>query len=196
MLERQRSISYHFVKTTVEVSTSLLLDKGMAHLLKLPAMALPAITKVDDAARGASLADAASWRGLTNAAKGTKGEAAASRTLQRAGYEQLPSNLTGNRGIDGVFVKSGVGGQIDDIIVTESKFSSTGYASLSNTNTMGRQLSGRWIDENISKMLRSGDPALESTGRLLRSNRSLLRTKANVLDPSGVNRWNRVRIPE
>lgn len=134
--------------------------------------------------------------GMTIAVKGELGEAAAKRTLSRAGYEELPSKLSGNRGIDGVFVKRGSDGNISDIIISESKFSSSGRATLSNTKRMGRQLSDEWIDTNIQKMIRSSDPAVQQTGRLLRNYRSLIRKKANVLDSAGVNRWNRIKILE
>jgi RHS repeat-associated protein len=132
---------------------------------------------------------------LTNLAKGELGEAAALETLKRAGYKELPARLPGNRGFDGVFVKHDPTGSIVDIIITESKYSKTGRASLLNTKTMGKQLSADWIDTNIIKMLQSNDPLLEQTARLLRKNRKLIRTKANVLTPLGVNRWNVINLP-
>jgi hypothetical protein len=133
---------------------------------------------------------------VTTGAKGELAEAAARRTLGRAGYEELPARLARNNGFDGVFVKRSAVGEIEDIIIFESKFSVSGRASLTKTKTMGKQLSSEWIDANIQKMLNSADPAVRRTGMLLDTNRSLIRRKANVLDPAGVNRWNRIRIPE
>ena len=135
-------------------------------------------------------------RGLGTAAKGELGESAAVRTLARAKYEKLTARLSSNTGFDGVFVSQGRGGIIEDIIVTESKYSSSGRASLSPTATKGKQLSSEWIDATIMSMLQSPDDAVRRTGRLLDANRSLIRPKANVLDASGFNRWNRIRIPE
>jgi hypothetical protein len=74
-------------------------------------------------------------------------------------------------------------------IISESKFSSTGHASLSKTN-MGQQMSPEWIDANIQKMMYSSNPSVMKTGFFLDANRSLIRTKINVLNPQGVNRWN------
>jgi len=85
--------------------------------------------------------NAASNRGLSNAAKGEMGEAAARQTMIRAGYQELPARLPANQGMDGVFVKYGADGAVQDIIITESKYSSTGRASLVNTKRKGRQLS-------------------------------------------------------
>jgi len=128
-------------------------------------------------------------------AKARLGETAARRTLKRAGYEQLPSKLPGGHGIDGVFVKRGPNGSVMDIIVVESKYSSTGRASLTQTKHMGQQLSPEWVRGNINKLLSTSDASLRSTGQLLRSHESLIRVKANVLDAAGVNRWHRVKIP-
>ena len=133
---------------------------------------------------------------FTTAQKGALGEARASLVFQRAGYSALPARLPSNNGFDGVFVKYDVDGMTPiDIIINESKFTSTGRTSLSNTN-MGRQMSPEWIDANIQKMRFSDDPAVVDTARLLRNNSELIRVKANVLDPQGVNRWNILNLPE
>lgn len=138
---------------------------------------------------------AADTSSMNRAEKGLLGEARGSLAFQRAGYEKLPSRLASNNGFDGVFVKKGPDGTVVDIIISESKFTSTGRASLANTK-MGKQMSPEWIDANIRKMMINDDPAVRATGRLLRNNSELIRTKANVLDPAGVNRWNVLNIPE
>lgn len=127
--------------------------------------------------------------------KGTKGDLAewrAVRALTRAGYDELPARLPSNNGFDGVFVKR-VEGKIVDIIITESKFAKSGYARLSDTKHMGRQLDRRWIDANIEKMRRGDDAAIKETAELLLKNRGLVRTKGNVLDAALTNRWNRLK---
>jgi hypothetical protein len=133
---------------------------------------------------------------FSNAQKGALGEARASIVLRRAGYKEIPARLSSNNGFDGVFVKYGPDGNPVKIVVTESKFSSTGSFSLTNTKTMGRQLSPLWIDANIEKMRFSDDPAVVATARLLRSNSELITIKANALNPQGVNRWNLIKLPE
>ena len=133
---------------------------------------------------------------LTNKQKGELGEAAARKTLKRAGYEEIPARLPRNNGIDGVFVKKDANGEITDIIVSESKYSSTGKARMSDTKNMGRQMSDKWIKENIRKMQLSKDPEVRKTARILKRNEELIRKKANVLDPNGNNRWNKIKIPE
>lgn len=108
----------------------------------------------------------------------------------------MPARLSRNNGFDGVWTKYNSDGSIADIIISESKFTSTGKASLTNTKTMGRQLSPEWIDGNIQKMLNSTDPAVVETGLFLDANRSLIRTKANALDAAGTNRWNVINRPQ
>ena len=134
--------------------------------------------------------------GLTAAEKGVLGEQRSMLVLQRAGYQEMPARLSSNNGLDGVFVKYDFSGNPIDIIITESKFSSSGRASLVKTITMGRQMSPEWIDANISKMMNSSDMMVMETGYFLDANKVLIRTKANILTPDGVNRWNKVRLPE
>lgn len=78
--------------------------------------------------------------GLTNAEKGLIGEEAARRTMQRAGYKEMDARLPSNHGFDGVWVKRNADGNIVDIVITESKFTSSGRPKLPKTN-MGKQMS-------------------------------------------------------
>lgn len=132
---------------------------------------------------------------FSTAEKGVLGEARGSLVYQRAGYQELPARLSSNQGFDGVFVKYGADGGPIDIIINESKCTSTGRTSLSNTN-MGKQMSSACIDENIQKMMNHVDTSVMETGFFLDANRSIIRTKANVLNPQGVNRWNILNLPE
>jgi len=138
----------------------------------------------DDAARGAA-----------QAAKAAMAESAGAITMARAGYMELPARLPGDRGFDGVFVKFGPNGEPADIIIVESKYTSSGYASLSQTKNMGQQMSTQWIQANINNMLRSLDPLLRSTGKFLDNYKTLIRRKTNVMGPDGINRWNMLEPP-
>lgn len=109
----------------------------------------------------------------------------------------------GRQGIDGVFVKRRPDGSIEDVIVVESKFTSTstvmrGYNEaleyLGNTKTMGRQMSDRWIDVNIQKMIRSSDASVQRTGQILQLNRSITRSKMNIMDNTGTNKWYEISL--
>ena len=82
-----------------------------------------------------------------------------------------------------------------DIIINESKFTSTGRASLSNTN-MGRQMSPEWIDANIQKMMNSSNPGIMENGFFLDLNRSMIKPKINVVNPQGVNGWSVLKAPQ
>jgi hypothetical protein len=56
-------------------------------------------------------------------------------------------------------------------------------------------MSPEWIDKTINQMIQSSDSEVQQTGLLLKNNFDLIRTKANVLDPSGVNNWNKINLP-
>jgi YD repeat-containing protein len=129
---------------------------------------------------------------LSNAEKGILGESRAALVYQRAGYTELAARLPSNNGFDGVFVKYGSDGNLVDIIINESKFSSTGRASLSKTS-MGYQMSPGWIDGNIKKMLGSDIPEVVKTGHILRQNSEMIRGKINVLDSQGRNSWSSIK---
>ncbi len=133
---------------------------------------------------------------LSTEAKGKLGEAWSRHTILRAGYQELPARLPRNQGFDGVFIKYSHDGSISDIIVAESKFSASGKASLAKTVTKGKQLSEQWMRSTIDQMIESTDPNVQNTGRLLKNNFELIRTKANVLNSSGINRWNKIKIPD
>ena len=113
-------------------------------------------------------------RGFSTAQKGALGEARTSLTMRRAGFDELPARLPGNQGFDGIWVKRGADGGILDIVITESKYASSGKLRLTNTTTMGRQLSPQWINANIQRMVRSNDTAVRQAGRLLQQNRGLV----------------------
>jgi len=127
--------------------------------------------------------------GFSTAQKGALGEARTALTMRRAGFDELPARLPGNQGFDGVWAKRGSNGSIIDLVITESKYASSGKLRLTNTATMGRQMSPQWIDANIQRMLNSTDPSVVRSGMLLQANRNMVRGKAAVLNPQGVQRF-------
>ena len=138
---------------------------------------------------------------LTRNEKGVLGEKRTAITLQRAGYEELPARLPRNNGFDGVWIKRDAKGSIEDIIVykdiiiTESKFSTKGKPRLSNTSK-GPQMGDDWIEANIEKMIDDADPSVKNTGKILEENMHLIRRKGVVIDASGQQRFNRLKLPE
>jgi hypothetical protein len=104
-------------------------------------------------------------------------------------YDIHPSKLPGGRGIDTVASKSNVKGELVDIIVVESKFRTSG------TPKLDKQMTDEWITGNIEKMRDSIDPAIRETGELLKQNQHLIRRKANLMYPTGTNRWNKIGLP-
>jgi hypothetical protein len=126
---------------------------------------------------------------FSTAQKAALGEARTSLTMRRAGFDELPARLPGNQGFDGVWIRRAPDGSLTNLVITESKFSSTGTLQLNNTATMGRQLSPTWIDANIQRMVGSADPAIVRSGMLLQANRNMIRVKAVVLNPQGVQRF-------
>jgi YD repeat-containing protein len=136
------------------------------------------------------------WVGWINRLGQMAEEAAYETMVKRLGYESMNGKFLNNAGFDGVWVKWHPDGwKPIDIIISESKWSSTGEARLTNTWSMGQQLSNQWIDANIAKMLNSWRPSLQNTGQFLTDYRDMIRVKANVLGPDGYNRWNRIALP-
>lgn len=132
---------------------------------------------------------------LTTGQKGDLGEARTALTMQKAGYTEMPARLARNNGFDGVWVKYNTDGSIKNIIITETKFSSTRKASMANTKSMGKQLSNRWIRENIRKMRKSDDPSVVETARILRNYSNPITKKAALVTPDGNQRFNKIKKP-
>lgn len=59
-------------------------------------------------------------------AKGVAAERAAEKTMTLAGFEILDSSLAGNRGFDSVGVKYDAQGDIEQILIVESKYNKNG----------------------------------------------------------------------
>lgn len=98
------------------------------------------------------------------------------------GYEKLPSKTGGgrNNGIDGLYIKRNEAGDIESIVIVESKwntarYGSAWYAEPGNSNTINveqrrtrvRQMSFEWIDQKARDMMDSDDPATMEAGRML-----------------------------
>jgi hypothetical protein len=89
-------------------------------------------------------------------------------------------------------VKYNSDGSVASVDLVETKFSTSGNASLSNTQTMGQQMSDQWINANITKMLDSGNPELVQTANLIQNNRSLVTRQLNVVVPNGTSVWSSI----
>ncbi len=99
-----------------------------------------------------------------NAAKGQLGEELMDTIMKKNGYQQLPSKLKSNNGIDGVYVKYDSKGRIKELVVGEAKF---GNSKLGMTS-MGKQMDAQWIEGNVSKMRFLGaDKNVRAAGREL-----------------------------
>jgi hypothetical protein len=148
-----------------------------------------------EAAAETRLSKKAATEVLDKMTKGEIGEAAARKALEKAGYKHMESKVEGNHGFDGVFAKfDEKTGEVVDIIIAESKFSSSGRAALSETS-MGIQMSDSWIKGNIAKMLRSSDESVRKTGQFLKANEEFIRKKISVFD-GRTNRWNVLEAPD
>ncbi|CAO5681967.1 MAG: hypothetical protein NEHIOOID_01365 [Holosporales bacterium] len=131
--------------------------------------------------------------------KGAMGEKAADLLFARAGYQKLPSKLAGNKGIDGVYVKwkDGIVDTVPEAIyVVESKFATSGKAAMNKCADGIKQMDDRWIDAKIKDMAKSTDLSVKKTGDMLKRYRddNLIKREINVLDPTGINRWNTINL--
>ncbi|HCU06151.1 MAG TPA: hypothetical protein DIC42_01000 [Holosporales bacterium] len=127
--------------------------------------------------------------------KGAIGEAAGEATMLRAGYVKLESKLPGNKGFDGVFVKWEKPGVPADIIIVESKYATSGNASMAKNVNEVTQMSEPWVLAKIRDMKKIEDPTLKSTAKILENNLGLIRRRVNVTDASGHNSWTKVDLP-
>jgi hypothetical protein len=135
-------------------------------------------------------------RYIENRAKGALGEYSADRALLRSGYTKLETKLPGDKGIDGAWVKFDQRGNVQDIIVTESKFARSGRGRLGLTKGDIPQMSDDWIMAKLAEMRDSKALAVERAGDLLFRNHHLIRRKVNVLDAKGQNRWHTIELPK
>ena len=99
---------------------------------------------------------------ITNSqAKRQLGEDLMKDIMTKEGYDMLPSKVGSNNGFDGLFVKYGKDGKINDVVIGEAKF---GRSRLGNTS-MGKQMGTRWVNGNIQKMIDSKDLATAQAGK-------------------------------
>ena len=127
------------------------------------------------------------------------GEKAAELLFERAGFQKLASKLSGNKGIDGVFVKwkdGVVDGIPEAIYVVESKFATSGKAAMNKCANGVKQMSEPWLDAKIKDMLDSPDINVRNTGKMLEKYQqsNLIRREVNVLDPTGKNVWDAIKL--
>jgi hypothetical protein len=96
---------------------------------------------------------------------GAWGEELAGQTLRQRGYDVYSA---GNRGIDRIAVKRTADGLLKDVLLVEVKVSSAAKPQLGNAKYGGRQMSPSWLDENLNKMHRSNDPAVQKLASEIR----------------------------
>lgn len=133
-------------------------------------------------------------RSASQATKGLGGESAGSKTLWHAKYDVLPQDnfkLPRNQGFDQLAFKYNPDGTLKKILIVESKYSHDGKLRLSQTKTKGKQMSPEWVDKTIADMERSSNPSVRKTAEILENNKDKWVLKANVLDPNGINRWDK-----
>lgn len=78
--------------------------------------------------------------------QGNLGEFVTSILISSDGYRQVEAKLPGNRGIDGLFIREQITGQVSDILVTETKTNISPYkAAQMEDNKLIKTLSDLWI---------------------------------------------------
>ena len=86
-------------------------------------------------------------------AKGQLGEQFMDTVMQKSGYQKLPTKLSSDNGIDGLYVKRDPKtGQIKEWVIGEAKFG----GSRLGTTLNGQQMGDRWIRHNAYEMMRRG----------------------------------------
>lgn len=130
---------------------------------------------------------------LRNQTLGWIAEQRGMKVLERAGYQVVESKLPGNKGFDAVGIRHTAAGDIQDIMIVESKFSADGAVKLARYKG-GRgghyqQMSDEWIRSVSQRMQQSGKPNLERLANLIDANESLVTRKLNVLTAKGDVMW-------
>jgi hypothetical protein len=121
------------------------------------------------------------------------------KTLERAGYEVIESKLPGNKGFDAIGIKRAANGEVQDIMILESKFSAKGGVKLARYKG-GRggtyqQMSDEWIRGVLDRMKRSRNEELRKLSKLVSRNESIVKRQINVLDQHGKTMWFPDKIP-
>ncbi|OAB45520.1 contractile injection system protein, VgrG/Pvc8 family [Paenibacillus glacialis] len=127
----------------------------------------------------------------TNAEKGQVGEDLADIVMKRAGRKKLPSKVGSNNGFDGLYVKYSKDGKVADIIINESKF---GSSKLGKTK-MGKQMSNKWIEGNLKKMIKSPDPEVRKAAKIVQrfiEDGNKVTKTLNRMNSKGINKWKRL----
>ena len=130
---------------------------------------------------------------LRNQTLGWIAEQRGMKVLERAGYQVVESKLPGNKGFDAVGIRRTAAGEIQDIMIVESKFSADGTVKLARYKG-GRgghyqQMSDEWMRSVSQRMQQSGNPNLEKLANLIDANESLVTRKLNVVNARGDVMW-------
>jgi len=112
---------------------------------------------------------------MDNYTLGNASEELANDLFKHDGYEFHRSHLpgaNGNQGFDGVFIKRDTSGNIEDIIINETKQVNNGAIQLTPESSTGlpQQMSDRWIDNVILRM--KDQSTLENLASIIEVNKS------------------------
>lgn len=99
-------------------------------------------------------------------AKGTFGDWLSAIRLAAQGYRKLESKRDASHGLDGVYAKYDKDGELQQILLVESKTDSS--------KLRGGQMTDEWVDETVQKMLVHPNEAVRRTGELIMDNRHLV----------------------
>ncbi len=128
--------------------------------------------------------------------KAQQAEQRAVNVLKKAGCEVHHSKIRGDKGFDSLAIKYNPDGTIRDIYIVESKYSSSGYGKLTNNADGIKQMSDRWIENNITIMKRSKtNLEIQKLGDILDANKHLVSRITNVMNKDGINKWNSIKLP-
>ena len=137
---------------------------------------------------------------LRNQTLGWIAEQRGMKVLERAGYQVVESKLPGNKGFDAAGIRRTAAGEIQDIMIVESKFSADGAVKLARYKG-GRgghyqQMSDEWMRSVLDRMGRSKNPKLIELSDTLEANKNLIRRQLNVLSEKGHVNWIGSKLPK
>ena len=137
---------------------------------------------------------------LRNQTLGWIAEQRGMKVLERAGYQVVESKLPGNKGFDAVGIRRTAAGEIQDIMIVESKFSADGAVKLARygSDEVGRysQMFDQWIRSVLDRMGNSSNSNLCSLAQTIRTNKIKVNRKLNILDSSGKTKWESSTLPK
>ncbi|MAP24622.1 MAG: hypothetical protein CMM87_03715, partial [Rickettsiales bacterium] len=106
----------------------------------------------------------------------------------------------GNKGFDAVGIRRTAAGEIQDIMIVESKFSADGAVKLARygSDEVGRysQMSDQWMRSVLDRMKKSTNQELIDLSKQIRINNTKVSRKLNVLSADGNTTWATDKLPK